>query len=119
MSEATKIRVDGQVREVRAAAESSLLSALRDGLGLTAAKYGCGEGECGACTVLLDGHPIRSCRMRVSSIGEKSVITLEGLTPKTGLHPVQSAFLEKDAMQCGYCTSGMIVAAIALLRKNP
>ena len=99
-------------------ADQSLLSVLRDDLQLTGAKYGCGEGQCGACTVLIDGRPTRSCVTRATAVGGKAVTTVEGLEEDGRLHPVQQAFLEADALQCGYCTCGMIVAAVALLEKN-
>jgi aerobic-type carbon monoxide dehydrogenase small subunit (CoxS/CutS family) len=86
---------------------------------LTGTKYGCGEGQCGACTVLVDGRAVKSCRTDVSEAVGKKITTIEGLAPKSGLHPVQSAFLEEEAFQCGFCTSGMIVAAAALLETNP
>jgi aerobic-type carbon monoxide dehydrogenase small subunit (CoxS/CutS family) len=114
-----KLKVNGAVREVNAVAERTLLSVLRDDLDLTGAKYGCGEGECGACTVLIDGKAMRSCRLKAGGQEGKEITTIEGITPREKLHPVQQAFLDADAMQCGYCTCGMIVAAVALLRKQP
>jgi aerobic-type carbon monoxide dehydrogenase small subunit (CoxS/CutS family) len=92
---------------------------LRDRLQLTGTKYGCGEGQCGACTVLLDGHAVRSCRVELSAAVGKQVRTIEGLERDGRLHPVQAAFLEAEAFQCGYCTPGMIVAAVALLDSEP
>jgi aerobic-type carbon monoxide dehydrogenase small subunit (CoxS/CutS family) len=92
---------------------------LRDDLGLTGAKYGCGEGRCGSCTVLVEGKPVRSCSTRVDATAGKKVDTVEGLATGDALHPVQEAFLAAGAMQCGYCTPGMIVAAVAFLRENP
>ncbi|MEZ4828096.1 MAG: (2Fe-2S)-binding protein [Bacteroidia bacterium] len=97
----------------------SLLSVLRDELNLTGSKYGCGEGQCGACTVLLDGIPMRSCILPAHSASGRKITTIEGLATEEKLHPVQDAFLEKEALQCGYCTSGMIMSAVALLKKNP
>jgi aerobic-type carbon monoxide dehydrogenase small subunit (CoxS/CutS family) len=91
---------------------------LRDDLNLTGSKYGCGEGECGACTVLAGGLPIRSCRARVGSIAAKKIVTIEGLERDGHLHPLQEAFLNIGAMQCSYCTSGMIMSGYALLVKN-
>ena len=114
-----KLKVNGAVREVNAVAERPLLSVLRDELELTGAKYGCGEGECGACTVLIDGKATRSCRLKAGGLEGKEITTIEGITPQEKLHPVQQAFLDADAMQCGYCTCGMIVTAVALLRKQP
>jgi len=96
-----------------------LLSVLRDDLALTGCKYGCGEGRCGACTVLIDGAPTRSCTTAVGDVGEGKVTTVESFERDGRLHPVQQAFLDADAMQCGYCTCGMVVAAVALLEKNP
>jgi aerobic-type carbon monoxide dehydrogenase small subunit (CoxS/CutS family) len=111
--------VNGTEHKVDAAADQSLLSVLRDNLNLTGTKYGCGEGQCGACTVLLNGRPVRSCRTPVSSAIGKSVITIEGLEQNGRLHPVQEAFLKVEAFECGYCTSGMIMSAVALLKQNP
>ena len=92
---------------------------LRENLDLTGSKYGCGEGMCGACTVLIDGKAQRSCVTRVGSVSGKQITTIEGLAAGEQLHPVQQAFLDAGAMQCGYCTSGMIMSAVALLKKNP
>ncbi|MBV9295761.1 MAG: (2Fe-2S)-binding protein [Acidobacteriaceae bacterium] len=99
--------------------ERALLWVLRNELDLTGAKYGCGEGECGACTVLIDGIPHRSCMAPVGAAAGKAITTVEGLADENQLHPVQEAFIECDAMQCGYCTPGMILSSVALLRKNP
>ena len=96
-----------------------LLWVLRDELELTGAKYGCGEGQCGACTVLIDGAPIRSCLTRVSAVAGKQITTIEGLAQNGKLHPLQEAFIEADAMQCGYCTPGMILSGVSLLKKTP
>jgi aerobic-type carbon monoxide dehydrogenase small subunit (CoxS/CutS family) len=98
--------------------DTPLLYALRDELGLTGSKYGCGEGQCGACTVLVDGTPRRSCMLPVSDAAGKSITTIEGLEKDGTLHPVQQAFLEADAFQCAYCTSGMIMSSVALMEKN-
>ena len=111
--------VNGTERKAEAAAGESLLSVLRYRLGLTGTKYGCGEGQCGACTVLIDGKSTRSCITRVSAVAQKQITTIEGLASDGHLHPVQDAFLEFGAMQCAYCTSGMIMSAVALLKKNP
>ena len=97
----------------------TLLWVLRNHLGLTGTKFGCGTGFCGACTVLIDNEPVRSCQLPVSEITGKKVVTIEGLAKKGRLHPVQKAFVEHDALQCGYCTSGMIMSATGLLLKNP
>jgi len=114
-----ELTVNGTPRRVEIDAGESLLSVLRDVLDLTGAKYGCGEAQCGACTVLVDGQPTPSCVTTATSVAGKSVTTIEGLEQKGQLHPVQEAFLEADAMQCGYCTAGMIVEAVALLRQTP
>jgi nicotinate dehydrogenase subunit A len=113
------LHVNGTRRPVEAEPDQSLLSVLRDELALTGAKYGCGEGQCGACTVLLDGQAVRSCITPVSAAAGKPVVTIEGLANGGKLHPVQESFLREDAYQCGYCTAGMIMAAVALLKKNP
>ena len=111
--------VNGVRHEINPAPEQPLLSVLRDNLNLTGTKYGCGEGQCGACTVLLDGKPVRSCRTSVSSAQNKKITTIEGLEQNGKLHPVQEAFLGQEAFQCGYCTPGMILSAVALLTSNP
>jgi len=119
MAESIELQINGERRRVEAEASRSLLSVLRDELGLTGAKYGCGEGQCGACTVLLDGQPARACITPLSAVAGRKIRTVEGLAQGERLHPVQSAFLEADALQCGYCTTGMIMSAVALLEKNP
>jgi aerobic-type carbon monoxide dehydrogenase small subunit (CoxS/CutS family) len=96
-----------------------LLWVLRDELDLTGTKYGCGEGECGACTVLIDGAAVRSCVTRVSAVAGKQITTIEGLAQNGKLHPLQEAFIQAEALQCGYCTPGMILASVALLKKTP
>jgi isoquinoline 1-oxidoreductase subunit alpha len=111
--------VNGVRHEIDPAPDQPLLSALRDNLNLTGTKYGCGEGQCGACTVLLDGKPVRSCRTSVASAQNKKITTIEGLEQNGKLHPVQEAFLGQEAFQCGYCTPGMILSAVALLNSNP
>src|SRR6186997_1802102 len=119
------LRVNGKDREVDAEPGDSLLSVLRYDFGLTGSRYGCGEGQCGACTVLLDGAGARSCVTRVASVGTKAITTIEGLATQSAgsaepsYHPVQQAFLDAEAFQCGYCTSGMIMAAVGLLKTNP
>ncbi len=112
------LAVNGKQRRVNAPPEETLLSVLRNRLALTGTKYGCGEGQCGACTVLLDGRPVRSCRTAVSEAAGKKITTIEGLAKNGKLHPVQAAFLEEEAFQCGYCTPGMIVSAAGLLAGN-
>jgi aerobic-type carbon monoxide dehydrogenase small subunit (CoxS/CutS family) len=112
------LTVNGTKRSVEVSPDETLLSLLRDRLELTGTKYGCGEGRCGACMVLLDGRASRSCQMPVSKAVGKSIVTIEGLARNGRLHPVQAAFLEEEAFQCGFCTPGMIVAAVSLLEKN-
>ncbi len=119
MGRITELQVNGAKRRIDAAAEASLLSVLRDQLDLTGSKYGCGEGQCGACTVLIDGSPRRSCITSVGAAANKQITTIEGLEQKGRLHSVQQAFLDAGALQCGYCTSGMIMTAVALLRAHP
>jgi aerobic-type carbon monoxide dehydrogenase small subunit (CoxS/CutS family) len=113
--------INAQTLRVDAEPNDTLLSVLREQLDLTGSKYGCGEGQCGACTVLIDGKAHRSCITPVSSVANKSVTTIEGLARGQHLHPVQQAFLDEDAMQCAYCTSGMIMSAVSLLnnKRNP
>jgi aerobic-type carbon monoxide dehydrogenase small subunit (CoxS/CutS family) len=115
------LRINGQSFSVDADADTSLLSVLREQLDLTGTKYGCGEGQCGACTVLIDGRAQRSCLTPVSTVSGKSITTIEGLAKDDRLHPVQQAFLDEGAMQCAYCTSGMIMSAVSLLnnKHNP
>ena len=112
------LRVNGSARDVEVAPVDSLLTVLRDTLDLTGTKYGCGEGQCGACTVLVDGQPTKSCQARAATLQGRAITTIEGLERNGRLHPVQEAFLKHDALQCGYCTSGMIMAAVALLAGN-
>jgi len=119
MAKITELHVNGARRRIDADAERPLLSVLRDDLDLTGSKYGCGEGRCGACTVLIDGRPTRSCITPVSAAADKPVRTIEGLARGAQLHPIQEAFLRADALQCGYCTPGMIMSALALLTQQP
>src|ERR1051325_2937562 len=119
MPRVKQLNVNGKQLQIDAEAERSLLSVLRDDLGLTGAKYGCGEGECGACTVLIDGVAMRSCQKKVGAIGAQPITTIEGLEQNGKLHPLQQAFLDAGAMQCGYCTCGMIMSALALLTQHP
>ena len=112
------IRVNGTSHDVDVAPAQTLLSVLRDNLDLTGTKYGCGEGQCGACTVLVDNQPIKSCQPPAARLQGKSITTIESLDRDGRLHPVQQAFLAREAMQCGYCTPGMIMAAVGLLLAN-
>ena len=118
MQRVNELHVNGNKLRIDAAADRSLLSVLRDDLDLTGSKYGCGEGQCGACTVLIDGQAARSCVTTVGSVAGKKITTIEALEKNGRLHPLQEAFLEADALQCGYCTSGMIMSSLALLGKN-
>lgn len=113
-----KIRVNGDTHEIDLPPDTPLLWVLRDGLGLTGSKYGCGLAQCGACTVHLDGTAVRSCVTPLAAVGEREVLTIEGLA-KDGLHPVQQAWIEADVAQCGYCQSGQIMGALALLQRTP
>jgi aerobic-type carbon monoxide dehydrogenase small subunit (CoxS/CutS family) len=115
-----ELRVNESVRSVQEGDTArSLLGVLRDELNLTGTKYGCGEGQCGACTVLLDGLPTRSCLTTLKAAAGKKIVTIEGLERNGELHPLQQAFMDADAMQCSYCTSGMIMSGAGLLAKNP
>jgi nicotinate dehydrogenase subunit A len=113
------LTVNGKRHEIESRLTTSLLDVLRENLDLTGAKPGCGEGQCGACTVLLNGTPTRACVTKAADVGEASIETIEGLAADGKLHPIQEAFLAKAAFQCGYCTPGMILAAKALLARNP
>src|SRR5215467_2340036 len=119
MARVTQLHVNGSKRRIDADADRTLLSVLRDDLDLTGTKFGCGEGQCAACTVLLDGVPTRSCITKVRAAEGKRIVTIEGLAAGSTLHPVQEAFLEADALQCGWCTPGMILGAVGLLQRNP
>jgi aerobic-type carbon monoxide dehydrogenase small subunit (CoxS/CutS family) len=118
MPKAIEIEVNGKRYPLQYDPETPLLYVLRDELGLTGSKYGCGEGQCGACTVLLGGAPRRSCQIPVSAAVGKPVITIEGLEEDGRLHPVQQAFLDAGAFQCAYCTPGMIMSSVGLLQSN-
>lgn len=118
MAVMAELRVNGSPRRVEIDSGQSLLSVLRDVLELTGCKYGCGEGQCGACTVLVDGKAVRSCITSSEQCAGKSITTIEGLERDGGLHPLQQAFLDVGAMQCGYCTCGMIMSGVALLERN-
>jgi aerobic-type carbon monoxide dehydrogenase small subunit (CoxS/CutS family) len=118
MAAEIELRVNGVKHRVEAEPDRMLLGVLRDELGLTGTKYGCGEGQCGACTVVLDGRAVRSCRMAIADCADKPITTIEGLERDGKLHPLQQAFLDAGALQCGYCTAGMIMNAYALLSKR-
>ena len=113
------LQVNGQVHHLAVDAAAPLLAILRNDLGLSGPKYGCGLGECGACTVLVDGVAARACAMPVGGVGGRAVTTLEGLAQGGQLHPVQQAFIEAQAAQCGYCLNGMLMATVALLKRLP
>jgi aerobic-type carbon monoxide dehydrogenase small subunit (CoxS/CutS family) len=121
MAKDLQLNVNGRRHTVATDGDRPLLDVLREDLGLTGAKYGCGEGDCGACTVLVDGQAVRSCIIAVSEVGDAEVITIEGLATDGELHPVQRAFIEKQGLQCGYCVPGQIMSAVALLteKKKP
>ncbi len=116
---AQTLTINGAAVHVDAPGDETLLSVLRHRLNLTGTKYGCGEGECGACTVLLDGKAVRSCRTAISDVGSAKITTIEGLERNGRLSPVQQAFLDEGAFQCAYCTSGMVLHATALLAATP
>ena len=113
------LRVNGKTREIDVPRRTTLLSALRDDLGLTGTRYGCGAAQCGACYVLVNGRAVASCVMTVDQVADAEITTIEGLAKDGVLSPVQQAFIDKDAMQCGYCTSGMLISATALLVADP
>jgi aerobic-type carbon monoxide dehydrogenase small subunit (CoxS/CutS family) len=113
------LTVNGQARTVTSDPERPLLDVLREDLHLTGAKYGCGEGQCRACTVLLNGKSVPACLTPIADAAQKNVLTIEGLAKGNTLHPLQQAFLDEGAFQCGYCTSGMILGAIGLLNEKP
>ncbi|MGR9114646.1 MAG: (2Fe-2S)-binding protein [Gammaproteobacteria bacterium] len=115
----TTLLINGETHDIEAENSMPLLWAIRDIIGYTGTKFGCGIGLCGACTIHLDGKPTRSCMTPVSAAQDKAITTIEGLTPAHGLHPVQQAWVEKEVSQCGYCQSGQIMAAAALLQENP
>ena len=119
MNTTVRFTVNGKEQQVTTDSRRTLLDVLREDLGLTGAKYGCGEGQCRACTILIDDKPVRSCQTNMSDVGGSKILTIEGLKKDSHLHPVQAAFLEDGAMQCGYCVPGMIMTTVALLRRNP
>lgn len=118
MAKIEQLQINGRNYKVDAEARATLLSVLREQLDLTGTKYGCGESECGACTVLVDGEPRHSCVTPLSAVAGKKITTIEGLAQEGRLHAVQQAFLDEGAMQCAYCTSGMIMTAVALIEQN-
>jgi aerobic-type carbon monoxide dehydrogenase small subunit (CoxS/CutS family) len=119
MEKTISFTLNGKKTELNIDPTSTLLWVLRNQLGLTGTKYGCGMGFCGACTVLIDNEPVRSCTLPVGDVAGKKIVTIEGLSKNGKLHPVQQAFVDHDALQCGFCTSGMIMNATGLLIKNP
>lgn len=119
MEEKLSFTLNGKKTEVLIDTSQTLVWVLRNHFGLTGTKYGCGNGFCGACTVLIDNEPVRSCQVPVGDVAGKNVVTIEGLEKKGKLHPVQKAFIDHEALQCGFCTPGMILTAVALLTKNP
>jgi aerobic-type carbon monoxide dehydrogenase small subunit (CoxS/CutS family) len=119
MANSLQVEVNGKRYTVKYPGDTPLLYVLRDELGLTGTKYGCGEGQCGACTVLLGGAPRRSCQIPVSAAAGRPITTIEGLEQNGKLHPVQQAFLDAGAFQCAYCTTGMIMSSVGLLKANP
>lgn len=119
MEETISFQLNGEKAEVVIEPNQILLGVLRDQFGLTGTKYGCGIGFCGSCTILVDNEAVRSCNMAISEVAGKNVVTIEGLSRDGKLHPVQQAFVDNDALQCGFCTPGMIMNATGLLLKNP
>ena len=119
MKQNIRFKLNAEPIELTVDGDRMLLWVLRTDLGLTGTKYGCGESYCGACTVLVNHEAVRSCQTAVKEVQDKEVVTIEGLAPKGNLHPLQKAFTEHDALQCGFCTPGMILNAYALLRKTP
>ena len=119
MNKTVDFKLNGRPQRVSSDPRRTLLDVLREDLQLTGTKYGCGEGQCRACTVLLDGNPVRSCQTEISEVEGRNVETIEGLAQNGKLHPVQEAFIQEGAMQCGYCVPGMILATVALLKRNP
>jgi isoquinoline 1-oxidoreductase subunit alpha len=113
------LRINGQDRELPAGANATLQFVLRDDLGLTGTKFGCGVGQCGCCTVLIDGQPTRSCRVNAADVVGKEITTIEGIGAAGALHPLQQAWIDAQAPQCGYCQSGQIMEAVALLKAKP
>ena len=114
-----RLSVNGERHEIDVPPNTTLLSVLRDDLNLTGTRYGCGRGQCGACYVIADGRAVASCLLTADQAARMEITTIEGLADGKTLHPVQQAFVENDAMQCGYCTSGMVISAAALLGRDP
>ncbi|NQU85889.1 MAG: (2Fe-2S)-binding protein [Mariniphaga sp.] len=119
MKQKIEFELNGKKVNVELEKTQTLLWVLRTHFDLTGTKYGCGEGYCGACTVLMDNEAVRSCTIQMEEVAGKVIVTIEGLSKKGELHPVQKAFVENDALQCGYCTPGMIMNAVGLLKQNP
>ncbi len=119
MKETFRFLLNGRPTALESEGGRTLLWVLRTELGLTGTKYGCGEGLCGACTVLVDREPVRSCQISIAAVRGREILTVEGLSRNGNLHPLQKAFISQDAMQCGFCTPGMLMSAYALLLKNP
>ncbi len=119
MQETIQFRLNGRPTSLTVDSDRMLLWVLRTELGLTGTKYGCGESLCGACTVLVDGEAVRSCYVPMGDVAGSEIITIEGLARNGELHPLQAAFVEHDALQCGFCTPGMILTAYSLLKKSP
>ena len=119
MAERVRLNVNGTESELEASPDTALLYALRNDLGLKGTRFGCGSGQCGACFVLIDGHPTPACDTPLWSVADKDIVTVEGLGAGGALHPLQTAFVAEQAAQCGYCTSGILISAAALLAKNP
>ena len=114
-----KLQINGRPRDVEAAPDQTLLAVLRDGLGIFDVKEGCGEGVCGACTVLLDGRPVSSCLVLAGAVRSRPIVTVKGLERERGLHPLQEAFVRHGAVQCGFCTPGMLLTALVFLETHP
>lgn len=119
MEENFSFTLNGKKQEVKIDTSQTLLWVLRNHFGLTGTKYGCGSGFCGACTVLVNDEAVRSCSLKLKEVAGKKVVTIEGLEQKGKLHPVQQAFVDNDALQCGFCTPGMILTTVGMLKKNP
>lgn len=119
MKEIIEFRVNGQKVKLSLEGSETLLECLREQMGLTGTKRGCDQGDCGACTVLIDGRPVNSCLVLAGEVADKEITTIEGLGRQDELHPLQQAFVDNDAVQCGFCTPGMILTAVALLNENP